>query len=647
MSCYSGGFVEYLETIPDEWNNRASEGRNFLLITSQNSSLMSSPVGIDGTICNPFTYAVQKAFEGDADGYLSGTKDGTTTYQELVTYLQETTHELDKRAFPQSIGSYEPGDVVFTHSYQPVKLESTRHDPPPFLQPGITISPGFDWTFPYSVLPKDNSGSFYMNTLGDKDSIRCVGVTLYWSLLNPKEKEYDFKTVNELLKLAEKENIRLVFRLKCSVYDRNLGGSSADKYLPYIPEWVVQKHKPPLFYTYNKPPHFIQVAAPWNPGVQEELKKFIMEFGEQNILSNKYVAGLYVHGISSSPGEEFWLDRRYTKYALVAGMTEDNLNSAFKNRIDWWAEIAGNNVQKLAWVHFGTVQRLDYDVSVLNEYALEKGLGWREGGIESYHRLLAPELGQTMNEEGHIWVDWSYPLRNGNRFFGDEAEVYFPSYSRDIQKHCIESSIFRLVQLGMNYVWTSEPCVELSPEMFAWWTKMAGKNPKETPEATCWLREDYANPGEVTIHNFEHLLVQRDYKGFVTKPVQKIHRYPFYTDPKGIDYDYAARSTNIKTNDTGFLFFIDPRFSNSLSSSFMVKVMYLDEKKTNWVLRYGTIDNKIVEQVVIGEGDNQWKTTTFHVKSFSKELLDHKADFSINIKNKQDLTVKFVRVIRY
>jgi hypothetical protein len=71
MACYSGGLIDYLKTIEDRWINRKEEGRNFLVITSQNNSSTSDPVPINGELYNPFSAAVQRAFQGEADGLFS------------------------------------------------------------------------------------------------------------------------------------------------------------------------------------------------------------------------------------------------------------------------------------------------------------------------------------------------------------------------------------------------------------------------------------------------------------------------------------------------------------------------------------------------------------------------------------------------
>jgi len=114
MCCFSGGFVDYLKEIEDRWKTRAETGRNFLVITSQNRDLTSDPVLIEGELYNPFTSAVERALKGKADGYIAGKPDGAVTLEELVSFVMDTTRKLSDRAFPQSIGSYDKGEVLFS-----------------------------------------------------------------------------------------------------------------------------------------------------------------------------------------------------------------------------------------------------------------------------------------------------------------------------------------------------------------------------------------------------------------------------------------------------------------------------------------------------------------------------------------------------
>ena len=131
MSCFSGGFVEFLNSKPvqDRWKDRrVKEGRNFIVLTSQNDSLTSDPILKGTEIVNPFTYAVARAFNGDADGFVLADgkptaephKDGKLCVGELVDFILYTTENttsdrlrLKNTANPQSAGSFDQNDVLF------------------------------------------------------------------------------------------------------------------------------------------------------------------------------------------------------------------------------------------------------------------------------------------------------------------------------------------------------------------------------------------------------------------------------------------------------------------------------------------------------------------------------------------------------
>ena len=118
MSCYSGGLINYLNTpeIKEKWENRQQNGRNFLVITSQNVDLPSNPARINGELLNPFTYSVTKALKGEADGYNNAEKDQKITFTELIDYILDTTKSIgqNNNADPQMTGSYDPDFALYS-----------------------------------------------------------------------------------------------------------------------------------------------------------------------------------------------------------------------------------------------------------------------------------------------------------------------------------------------------------------------------------------------------------------------------------------------------------------------------------------------------------------------------------------------------
>jgi len=126
MSCFSGGLVEYLNgpTVKPRWQKRRKQGRNFIVLSSQNSALASSPICRDGAVINPFTYAVAEMLGGAADGFKRtrrkrGTKDGHLSFGELVDFVLHRTatvkserDRMKNTAKPQATGSYDRAAIL-------------------------------------------------------------------------------------------------------------------------------------------------------------------------------------------------------------------------------------------------------------------------------------------------------------------------------------------------------------------------------------------------------------------------------------------------------------------------------------------------------------------------------------------------------
>jgi enterochelin esterase-like enzyme len=135
MACHSGGLVEFLnndEKAKNLWQTHKTQGRNFLVITSQNAHSLSNPRRIDGNVINPFTHAVIKAFSGEADGYQRGRTekhpDGRITLGELANFVvdeaKKHTASWDKGndPDPQMMGSFDPETVIASLSKTKKKL---------------------------------------------------------------------------------------------------------------------------------------------------------------------------------------------------------------------------------------------------------------------------------------------------------------------------------------------------------------------------------------------------------------------------------------------------------------------------------------------------------------------------------------------
>lgn len=516
------------------------------------------------------------------------------------------------------------------------------------------ISTGSDWSLPDLVQASSRSGGLYMDRNPDSSSLSLKGITLSWANLNPAKNQYDFSDLDTALGMAKNESYQIIIRLKCHVVARRNLSGAMDANCPYVPQWVLNLHSPAQFVTRDTSEKYIRVAAPWDTGLQKEFLTFISFFGQQGYLADERIAGIYITGISSSLGEEFWLHCDYLQNALNAGMTENLLLMTYKNRIDAWIDASCENVHKLIWIGYGGIQNSGYDGDQLNDYALDLGLGWRHGGPENYHDILPPEVGQTYTN-GYLEADWSHPLRDGQRIFLGEIEYIFeqpdPANAQAEQTHMTESAIMRMAQLGMNYAWTSADFLEYAPQMFEWWTLTAGKDPWDSPDAVCWLRQDAiyvkTHAKVYPIKNFERFLYQRDEAEARTVPALPVNRAAFWNDPSEKNFDYSARATDVCNDSDKMIFSLESGFLNTLNTPFTIKITYFDNTVSQWVLEVPAGEGYLQSSTITGESNDTLKTVTFTINTIPDNTnLDNHCAFRLRVLNDQDVTVKFARVIK-
>ena len=134
MACFSGELIDTLneQRMKDMGKDRKSQGRNFVVLTSQNSTKLSSPIGIGDQIINPFTYALITALKKDSYTSTSNQhiesndrknkqshSDAKITIGEFIDHILITTKETPSNirqykntAEPQVEGSYNRSDVL-------------------------------------------------------------------------------------------------------------------------------------------------------------------------------------------------------------------------------------------------------------------------------------------------------------------------------------------------------------------------------------------------------------------------------------------------------------------------------------------------------------------------------------------------------
>jgi hypothetical protein len=519
---------------------------------------------------------------------------------------------------------------------------------------GVTIADGEDWSLPAAVQPKPYSGLFTMNQISDHPLIRHTGFTLTWFDLNPREGVYDFQWVERRLAEAKARGGMVMFRLKSSVLDGDEQGT-VNHQRQMIPQWVVDKHRPPTFRTRPGSTY----AALWHPGVQAEWRRFILEFGRRGYLASPQCLGVYLHVFSPSRGEEFGLgDEQFTAEAKAAGLTADVLVDAVKFRIDTWREAAGVDARKIAFVNPGAIAGLPYPRGALLQHAFAQGLGWRGGFIEHYYygALHPPLAGQVYTDEGYVRSDWNAPAVDG-RIFSDENEEtdeFGAARGRELAVMA-RSPYFRAAQVGMNFLWVTAKTIAWAggdEGIAKWFTLVAGKGPRESPDAACWLREarvrglgsDQPRPWK----NLERMLLQRDLPGAMSVPDERYNLAYVQLKDRADPGEFTARRTDVANGQRRLAFRLDHEFRASLGGPVQIKVHYRDQTTATWTIRVATTGGASVDlEHVTGRGDGGWRTATFVCEPpFAPGALGPEVDFAVQVVAGGDVTVRYVRVIR-
>jgi hypothetical protein len=252
----------------------------------------------------------------------------------------------------------------------------------------------------------------------------------------------------------------------------------------------------------------------------------------------------------------------------------------------------------------------------LVDYAINKGVGVRAGGIDFMHSLYIAPAWASKLENGYCVVDDTNPVIAERRFRGDENEEYgkywewrFGPVEGYPYRHRI--CTLRGLQMRQSFQDVSPATLELNPELNEYTRIVQGYTRDFAPDAWAYLRETY--PGRGTVRNIERWLLQRELAGSRTVPAERIDRFRVPGDAKGKNYDFDARRTDLANGQRSMLFQLDPVFWPKPSPA-IVKVTAMDRAKTAWRLAY--LDGKGALQrteSVSLSGDGTRKTVTFQL----------------------------------
>jgi hypothetical protein len=163
----------------------------------------------------------------------------------------------------------------------------------------------------------------------------------------------------------------------------------------------------------------------------------------------------------------------------------------------------------------------------VSQHGLGHGFGIRRGFVEMYLYHIPDEtIGQTVDENGYLWVDDSADVLKRNIFHGEENEEYEEKWASEEREfrfglttesypYRYFTSNLRLLQMRCNYVLYNP--FSLWPEQMVWVGQNLGRTVDDAPDIWCALRESYVRRVG-PVKNFERWLYQRDSEGFETEP---------------------------------------------------------------------------------------------------------------------------------
>jgi len=282
-----------------------------------------------------------------------------------------------------------------------------------------------------------------------------------------------------------------------------------------------------------------------------------------------------------------------------------------------------------------------------SEYGFNKGFGVRRGFVEMYlYTLPDATIGQTIDENGYVWVDENSPVLRRNPFHGEGNEEYEEAWATaergyrfgkntDSFAYRYFCANLRLLQMRCSYVHNKDTIV---PELLPFVALELGRTVEDAPDIWCFMRESYLRK-HGPAKNWERWLYQRDSEGFETEPAVQIqHPIKMWMVEKNKNYDYIARSGK----RIGLA--VDDRWGGGKPQDVAIKVTYFDIGKGAVELGVRTRQGN-VKRTFKRTNSGTLKTATFFIKQavFSAEGMEHDIVFQ---GLGTDAVISFVRVIR-
>ncbi len=547
--------------------------------------------------------------------------------------------------------------------YCPIVPEEDRSS----LEDAVSVVADEDYSLPDWVQPEPYSGYIGHRDLPrPQGSMRIENWWTNWAELEPERGVYNWEYVENRLAAAAAGG----YQLNLHILNLTYGGGDESRGIVVnqaVPDWVFEEFDLSEDDIINLGWEFdILIIPAWKVEIREAYNDLIRAFGERGYPQRPELASAYIHAFSPSRGEEFWM----TQDALNTlerdhGFSPSVLDDWISARFAAYGEAFSGVTYKLAWVgkqgawrYLNSGEYQDLALQLVHD-AWDMGAGNRSSAVEFFDLWTRePALGQDTDDNGCLIVDESLPPMNSIRFFGDANEEYgedwtwrFGSTAGDTHRY--RFALLRTLQMRMRFLWTSEAAEMINPPLSNYVGMSLGKNVENSPDAWTYLRETpttaFFSPAEV-FRNFDRWLVQRDLPGGMTVPTQRTFREFNSGSSQRIGpdqwYDDVARRTDVASGNPYIFFDLDDRFE--VNGPVQVKVEIMDDNEASWHLDYTNINHQVVStEVFSNSGDGNVKTVTFEISQSSfLNGLDNGVDFRIACDGAENVTVRWVRVIR-
>ncbi|VGO20668.1 beta-galactosidase [Pontiella sulfatireligans] len=503
--------------------------------------------------------------------------------------------------------------------YKKVPLSDIR---PQEWRAADDVTDGWDWSLPPDVKPAENGLLAIQRTSNLNRSLDkliqplnlpvnpTIALWIKWKQIEPVEGQYEFATLRQRIEEADALGYSVVLRLLCSA-------------TTFAPDWMAQKGVP-IRTEYKADSKMVNYEVS-HPEFHSRYMRLIEALGQSGIPQMEPLKGAFVGYASPSNGDEG---------IGPHGVDADTVPHVIE-RLDAWARAFKGVENK---VFMGGV----------SQYGLEQGFGIRRGFVEMYLYHIPDEgIGQTLDENGYLWMDESAELLRTNPFHGEENEEYEEAWAtpaRDCRfgtttesfSYRYFTSNLRLLQMRCNYVLYNQ--FSLMPEQLVWVGQSLGRTVEDSPDIWCALRESQIRK-HGAVKNFERWLYQRDSEGFETKPAMRIeHPVKMWMVEEGMTYDYVARSGK----RIGLA--VDDRWCGGKPTDVAIKVSYFDIGKGEVELGVRTKRGSVTRTFKRTD-TGKLKTATFFIDQavFSAQGMEHDIIFQSKGSN---AVLSFVRIVR-